>query len=1295
MSGISDPMAGLMVVSKAVLDLLFYLDRLWYRSHIKRSYDYWIYYPIIYPLKPLFRWRNFESLNGVGAYHKDVVCQFRITSSDYSDWSHTFASPSGRYLFLIANNHTWHTSNIKEDFTTSVYVHVVDLLLGTSFFTRACDRGDFALVGAYAISDNLLVLIMAGRTFPIQRRLIHLDHSNGRANYQGHSLIIFHNLFILGTIFRVGKDHCVLIFGFGDMKGIIFSMHGSREDTEPVDISDLLRQTNELAIAEHELLAYSSCFFSGDDSCLCIPFATDELGVVRNESPSKYAVISLTIQTVYIQTSTVVGDTEWDDHTDWPSAKFTSAIGKVLISTRASGNLGLFRFLLLRLTRSVITFGHFYAWKTILFKSPYEGLFPLILIKVPLCVMLGCLIDDIYSEIDWSVRLKMKIIVGVLDTNIWCFTQIPSLQDRYYTECVWAKGSGQFITLTRKYTEDDELLVLVHVLHSLTGSPCTLIKFAEMALQPPLTLFYRELFKLQNRQNCFMSAFAKLPAFLFFSLFVPSINSAPLNHFNAIPTTTTRNSENSSCLFNCSFGGVRLTDKAIGYVLDQNDEINLQHLTEEMKHKAFRKFMLNFEQNNKRNTMHVDESSNKTHWCRDMHGRMELPLYTDGLCQWEHDIYYTDAKVSADVMFTRLRKSDKRYYTTLGYTLKSNFKEYFNASMKLGCYNEVFKQSPNSCLLISETRYYNSTECASQETIMTTEIGPVENNENSIHEDVVLSAACPNQKIITGTNTLYRLQCCCQDHEKCSKGTNNPREFICPYDTRKYIIHGNSITQLNTRSTLVKNVEEIQQSIECLFMLLIRRNITEHTRVKSNATLDVEYGIASCNFDNVEDDVPCQDQRNLSVIQEFDMNQNVCCRTFLWQWYDTVNKKYNDSSNGTPYDPLALVARAVNTILYGKNAPDAATMEMSITMKSGMQECVYYRDFYNKICYFYYDNATGKSLTIEKGKNFAYLGKIGFDSIIINFHNDSEEECNCISVAGCKTTEINFNCNAADNTFLMCVCFINDEYYADYKLLQELRENRSDVTIYTPRCQIKAPRGNKTFESSYDKFFCYESFTPPNHWNRTFHLDDAQMGFYTDTSPTATFTLTECMNKTSKCKVDANGTYICCCMGDIVERKRKLKTACNKGRMLQKFIANDGLRHPKKLSSLNHDFCDDAISLKERADFMTDLEPLCYFSMKFSNASNALSQIKSAFYNTGRWKSDNIGIFSSLCNAEKWTRREISYGCACRIIDPLVPKYKEGKISSEISCCCVARYANNFKKVAEDTINNRFIVNKT
>ncbi|KAI1692081.1 hypothetical protein Ddc_23865 [Ditylenchus destructor] len=478
-----DLMAGLMVVSKAVTDLLFYLDRLWYRSHIKRCYDYWIYYPIIYQLKPLFRWRNFESLNGVGAYHKDKVCQFRINSSDYSDWSHTLVSPSGRYLFLIASSNIWHISNTREDFRSSVYVHVVDLFLGTSFFTRACDRGDFALVGAYAINDNLIVLIMAGRTFPIQRRVIHMDHSNNRANYQGHSLIMFHNLFILGTIFRLGTDHCVLIFGFGDMKGIIFSMYDIREDTEPQDISDLLRQAVELAISEHEILAYSSCFFSGDDSCLCIPFATDELGVVRNESPRKYAVITLSTQTVHIQTSTVVGDTEWDDNTDWPSSKFTPAMGKVLISTRASGSFGMFLFLLLRLTRSVITFGHFYAWKTILFKSRYEGLFPLILIKVPLCVMLGCLIDDIYSEIDWSVRLKMKIIIGILDTNTWCFTQIPSLQNRYYSQCVWAKGSKQFIMLTRKYTDDYQLLILVHVLHSLSGSPCTLIKFAEMALQ--------------------------------------------------------------------------------------------------------------------------------------------------------------------------------------------------------------------------------------------------------------------------------------------------------------------------------------------------------------------------------------------------------------------------------------------------------------------------------------------------------------------------------------------------------------------------------------------------------------------------------------------------------------------------------------------------------------------------------------------------------------------------------------------------------------------------------------------
>ncbi|KAI1693947.1 hypothetical protein Ddc_22457 [Ditylenchus destructor] len=480
---------------------------------------------------------------------------------------------------------------------------------------------------------------------------------------------------------------------------------------------------------------------------------------------------------------------------------------------------------------------------------------------------------------------------------------------------------------------------------------------------------------------------------------------------------------------------------------------------------------------------------------------------------------------------------------------------------------------------------------------------------------------------------------------------------------------------------------------DSVFMLIIHRNITQIERVKSNATLDVKYGVEVCNFDGLYDDAPCKDQRNLSIIQDFDMDQIVCCRTL-----------FNDST--VIYDPITRLASRVNNILFAKK-PDAATVELSNILKWGMHECVYYRDGDNGTCYFYYHKASRKVLTVEEGTNFVYVANISLNDILSDVDeyyvsvNETEnaKECRCFSIGGCETNNINYDCNSIDKTFLLCSCKTNDDYYADYKLYLELKEGRPSAYIYVPYCFVKAANGTTTINQSLDAFFCYESYRPPKGWDRKYHSYNSEKGFYNDASEKAPLKFKDCLHKESQCKLDESGMYICCCRAIFGGVQPLPVSFCNDGSMIERFVRSETMQNPKQfvVTARERELCDDAMKndvLKSNLlikSLSAEPSPLCFFSIKFSNKSADLDDVKSVYYSsTNKTRRDNIGMFSLLCMVEKWTPQEHANGCACRLIEPLLPKFRKRKFVAEVSCCCIATQANYFKQFAMDIIKKRF-----
>ncbi|KAI1701453.1 hypothetical protein Ddc_17619 [Ditylenchus destructor] len=515
---------------------------------------------------------------------------------------------------------------------------------------------------------------------------------------------------------------------------------------------------------------------------------------------------------------------------------------------------------------------------------------------------------------------------------------------------------------------------------------------------------------------------------------------------------------------------------------------------------------------------------------------------------------------------------------------------------------------------------------------------------------------------------------------------------MCPYDIRRFVISGLSITQEN-------NTFEN----ECLFKLIIRRNITEIERVKSNATIDVEYGVKDCNFDHIYEDDVCQDQRNFSIIEEFDMNQIMCCRSMFY-----LNNSTKD------IDPIKRLASKVNSVLF-KEDPNRATGKISRILEYGMHNCVYY--YKPSRCYFHYHNKTKKVLTVNEDINFVnvHANASTYDDIILyrastkpvnQTQKIRPKQCFCFNIGGCETNDVGYVCNSIENTFLHCSCVVQPKYYSDYIMFLELKsgKNISYGDIYMPYCKEKQKNGTAIAKTSSDSFFCYESYTPPHGWNRVFIPNNSitEMGFYNDSSKNAPIKFSDCLKPESQCKWDKTGRYICCCRALYAESEPLPVIFCNNGSLLERFIISETWQNPKQFiaSAQDRQLCDDAInddvSVWDSDSLSNEMNPLCYFSMKFSNKSFNLNDVKSVHYSSSNMtRGDNIGVFSLLCQVKKWTPLENTKGCACRLIEPLLQKHRRKKIASELSCCCIARFANNFKQLAMDIVNKRTLPYKS
>ncbi|KAI1695394.1 hypothetical protein Ddc_21252 [Ditylenchus destructor] len=382
-------------------------------------------------------------------------------------------------------------------------------------------------------------------------------------------------------------------------------------------------------------------------------------------------------------------------------------------------------------------------------------------------------------------------------------------------------------------------------------------------------------------------------------------------------------------------------------------------------------------------------------------------------------------------------------------------------------------------------------------------------------------------------------------------------------------------------------------------------------------------------------------------------------------------------------------------------------------------KCVFYPIHTDEVkvpfCLFFYDEAMNKPVTISMmGDNFVFFADIRFTNSL--FHENFTDDF-CVNVGGCeKKTDEYVSCLSAEKIYLMCYCKRKgrEPFYNDYDAYLDVH----NLPTFVPYCNKKNASANvPSLQSSSDQFFCYESYTFTSNGDMPNYPTDinTDFGFYNESHGNSSIqNVMDCSSKelTKRCRVGKNNRYTCCCRAHFGLKSPKVGNfsfptanedrlyqinarACNNRAMLKRFVDSLTVRKAEDFIS-NYRFvmkdleeCNFEVSPHKASPYDTALtaerDLLCYFSVKLNNQSGDPSSINAEHYDPVKAHQRRFGIFSVLCNVTNWTAQENAHGCSCRLIEPATPKHRK-KMPAEISCCCVAKHAKNYKDTLVDTL---------
>ncbi|KAI1726932.1 hypothetical protein Ddc_04208 [Ditylenchus destructor] len=513
-------------------------------------------------------------------------------------------------------------------------------------------------------------------------------------------------------------------------------------------------------------------------------------------------------------------------------------------------------------------------------------------------------------------------------------------------------------------------------------------------------------------------------------------------------------------------------------------------------------------------------------------------------------------------------------------------------SMKSGCNTDRFDQFPNSCMIKSQTRYYNVTENYFQ--------------------------------------SLYTIDCCCQNAERC-KVRSKPNQTLCPYDTRTYNMTGNNVTILNGTFETFIPAEAVGFMDNCNVSILVSQLDFSASPANKTGQLILQYGgcPTESNIENGQKRKSYCDIITNDTDFKLSLDYKICCIISV--------------PNGVP----KFTAR-LDKLLFekpsSKNYGVTSRNMSNYISKEFFYPCASRRISTNEWCFFFFNRENNEAMNIRPELNF----------YILTYWTDSVDYC--YSVGGCVIDSHNASaCVNVATTLIICGCNASWDSYCDYPIYMRIKEGIHTVRLHVPYCNVRehSQKNQPVPQAQIDNFFCYEEVRLANGNSAG---ETVEFGFYnfSETKHKLDVRIAHSQCNVAQKQCTFNGeSYFCCCRAKLFSRNDtniSFTDMCNTGELIRRFRAQSKIWEPDQLLNTlkERKMCDSdsskinasaVLSILEmkKIGFEVIVNPMCYFSIPLDGAVTSGADIFTYFYEPLRDLRNNVGVFAVLCEPRVWT----------------------------------------------------------
>ncbi|KAI1728309.1 hypothetical protein DdX_00478 [Ditylenchus destructor] len=713
--------------------------------------------------------------------------------------------------------------------------------------------------------------------------------------------------------------------------------------------------------------------------------------------------------------------------------------------------------------------------------------------------------------------------------------------------------------------------------------------------------------------------------------------------------------ESSVSKFDGPFGGVNLGGNFTGYATsylfkqeipllvglysnqtclpEKHDGVQVLYTRgEKLKNVALRQLVGKIDLVQKRVSVSDDKKQ-----CFDASGQPVRLMYATGnvTCKYRQIIYYYDSKsgffnfqVRDDVV--ALRAFYENIVEDEQFPLLTEFFDDNSTTyMRSGCNTDRFDKFPNSCMIKSQTSYYNVTE---------------------------------------NFQTLYTIDCCCQIAEKC-KIRSMPNQTLCPYDTRTYNMEGNNVTIQNGTFETFIPAEAVGFMDNCNVSILVSQLDFSASPTNKTGQLVMQYGGCPTDLKNGPKRNSSCDILTDYTDLKWSFDYKICCVISV--------------PRGIP-DFTAMLDKLLFKKPRSKNY-GITTRKMSNIISNDFYPCALRRISINQWCFFFFNREINESMNIKQGENFHVLTD-SMDSVdycysvggcVIHSRNASS----CVNVA---TTLIVCGCNASWDSYCDYPIYkrIKEDINAvrlhvPYCNVREQNQPEPQMQIDNFFCFEEVRLDNSAGGNSAEETVEFGFYKI----SESKYKSDVRIPH------------SQCNVARKQCMFNGESYFCCCRAKLFSKNDANVSFTdmCNTGKLVRQFRALSKIWEPDKLLNTLKDrkMCDGdtskinvsavlSTSDMKRIGFEAIVNPMCYFSIPLDGVVSSGADIFTYFYEPVGNLRNNLGVFAVLCESRVWTPDENSKGCACRVVDTSLSRTNNVK---ELSCCCVAHLALRQKEL--------------